>query len=211
MTLKKVFVIRHAESEEDVDPTIHNLLQDDEIGLTELGKRQIVGTMPMLGPIINQDNLLVCLSSSKRAADTYDILSSGANRCAHQVVIEKRIRNLNWGDITLENRAQIESERYASGVLYYKFPGGDDSAVYVKGICDAMSELLIDCNLPSFPEYVLVITHGFALRVIVKALTNISDQDFRWLANPSNCFIAEIEFINEEFVCRTEMPIYKQK
>ncbi len=43
----------------------------------------------------------------------------------------------------------------------------------------------------NFLEAVVIVTHGFALRVIAKFLLNMSNDEFRWVRNPMNCHVAD--------------------
>lgn len=196
MTLQTVLIIRHAQSEEDINPSIHNLVNDNEIKLTSFGIKQI----NELGCCLSQFNItnnfcnIIYLSSSKRARETWTVLEPYliGEKIIHT---DNRIRNLNWGNITLETREQTEAERYKIGVLKYKFPGGDNTPDYVEAINDFTKEIFYNCNKLEFPERIIIITHGFALRVIARSIFNIPDEQFKWLANPPNCYCAEITYL----------------
>lgn len=210
MALRTILLIRHAQSEEDINPSIHNLADDHEIKLTLFGIEQTKKLAHCLLQYLNIKNKIIYLSPSKRARETWNILNSySADK--NLVYVDKRIRNLNWGNITLETRKQIETERYKVGVLNYKFPGGDNTPDYIADICDFTKEMLYDCNKQNFPECIIIITHGFALRVIARSILNISDEEFKWLANPPNCYWAKILYFTQEsrFVLHKALPTIK--
>ena len=210
MVLQTILLIRHAQSEEDINPSIHNLVNDHEIKLTPFGIEQTKKLAFYLLQYLNIENKIIYLSSSKRAQETWNILKSYSTD-KNLVYIDKRIRNLNWGNITLETREQIEKERYKIGVLHYKFPGGDNTPNYVSDICNFTKKMLHGCDKLNFPECIIIITHGFALRVIARSILNISDEEFKWLANPSNCYCAKILYFTQEsrFVLHKALPTIK--
>ena len=113
-----------------------------------------------------------------------------------KVIFEPRIRNLNWGSTTPFNVKEISQERYIAGVLHYQFPDGDHSPTFVSNIGRFVNNLLNSGKEKSFPEAIIIVTHGFSLRVIAKFLLNMSDEDFRWVRHPKNCFIANFDIDN---------------
>ncbi|MEA2112578.1 MAG: histidine phosphatase family protein [Patescibacteria group bacterium] len=194
MTLKKVVVIRHAQSQEDINPNLSGELEDYQISITEEGENQandIIGNLQTI--LYPFPSVKIYSSPSNRAIQTASIVGSLLGLKDLDVIIEHRIRNLNWGNTTPMNIKIIEKERYKVGVLYYKFPGGDDSSIFVRSIGEFVDELKINGSQRNFPENVIVVTHGFALRVIAKFLLNMSEDDFRWIRNPINCYIASFK------------------
>lgn len=211
MTLKSILLIRHAESLEDVDPTMHNIADDSVVGLTEFGKIQAkeLGQwiVNKIGP---SAKLKVVLSASNRAKETWSVIASGFTYPV-EISVDERIRNLNWGSISLETRATIEAERYAIGVLHYCFPGGTNTPEYVQAIDEFAEEVILGCLEPDFPEHIIVITHGFALRVIARSLLVIAEDEFRKLRNPPNGYHLELKYLAEQgrFVATEPLLVVK--
>ena len=195
MTLKSILLIRHAESLEDVDPTMHNIADDSMVGLTEFGKIQAaelgLWIVSKVGP---SAKLKAVLSPSNRANETWiGIAFYFVNPIEGSV--DERIRNLNWGNISLETRAVVEAERYTVGVLHYCFNGGTNTPDYVRAIDEFVEELILGCMEPDFPEHIIVVTHGFALRVIARVLLGIVEDEFCKLRNPPNGYHLELEYV----------------
>ncbi len=211
MSLKSVFIVRHAESEEDVDPTLHNLTDDSKIGLTENGRRQIDSIVNKIALQVRNRITITFVSPSFRANETCKLAAVHIPELNRVRRIDPRLRNLNWGAITLENRHIVEEERYKTGVLKYQFPSGDDSAVYARHIGEFVEEVQLQADRDDYPEVAIIITHGFAMRIIIKYFCNMPDSDFRWLANPSSAFVAELKRVGGGFELLTEMPILKLK
>jgi len=102
MSLKSVFIVRHSESEEDVDSTLHNLVSDNEIGLTENGRGQIYSIVSKIAPHTRSRITLSFLSPSLRARETHRLVAVHVPELRGVCKVDLRLRNLNWGDITLE-------------------------------------------------------------------------------------------------------------
>lgn len=210
MTLKSLLLIRHTESLEDVDATLH-IATDEQISLTNNGKTQARNLGETWSVRFTPDNTLaVYLSTSHRAREMWDILSPYFPP-PRNVKVDDRLRNLNWGSTSLENQAQIETERYNAGVLNYQFPNGDNTPEYVRNIDKLIEEIVSSRQDDSFPEHIVIVTHGFALRIIARFLLHISDVDFRWLRNPPNGYCLEITYNADEdsFVATT--PLLRMK
>ncbi len=211
MTLKSILLIRHAESLEDVDPTIHNIADDSVVGLTEFGKIQAtelgLWIVSKIGP---SAKLKAVLSPSNRANEIWIGIASYFTNPVEGSV-DERIRNLNWGNISLETRTIIEAERYAVGVLHYCFPGGTNTPEYVRAIDVFVGELILGCSEMDFPEHIIVVTHGFALRVIARSLLVIAEDEFRKLRNPPNGYHLELEYVpaQDRFVATEPLLVVK--
>ncbi len=194
MSLKKIIVIRHAQSEEDINPNLNGEKKDILISITERGKHQVVRTIERIEKVFSGiDSIRIYLSPSNRVLQTTSILYSKLGLDNLGVFVDPRIRNLNWGDVTPENIKKIEEERYKVGVLHYQFPNGDYSPTFVRRIGYFVEELLILGKQKRFPKGVIIVTHGFAMRIITKFLLQMSDEDFRWIKNPPNCYIADFQ------------------
>jgi len=75
MSLKKIIIIRHAESQEDVDPNLKGILKDSEISITENGISEINEVASEITKIISSFKTTTIYSSiSNRASETSTIL-----------------------------------------------------------------------------------------------------------------------------------------
>ena len=138
---KRIILLRHAESIEDVDPTLHNINTGRIAELTEEGKEKAHQLGKHLAAhILKTEPLLVFVSPTNRVTETWDIISTYFSFTL-KVVTDHRIRNLNWGNITLENRSIIEAERYKAGVLNFTFPEGDHTPSYVSKKEEGVTEI----------------------------------------------------------------------
>lgn len=194
MALKSIFLIRHAESLEDIDPTLHNVSDDQIITLTDHGVTQAEDLGKKLSDrFCVTDKLVAYISPSYRAITTWNTMSQHFPFMS-SVYTDTRIRNLNWGNVTLETRAQIEQERYKAGVLNYHFPYGENTPEYVFNLDEFIAQAVANRQMIESPDFVVVVTHGFALRIIARFLLRISGVDFKWLRNPPNGYCLELQY-----------------
>lgn len=210
--LKQIFLVRHAQSEEDVDPNIRNGVHDSRIAITSTGKSQVASIAKILHPKISgYKRIKIITSPSNRAHQTMSLFRSYFPEISFEVVHEKCIKNLNWGNVDETTLREVEQERYRIGVLYFQFPEGDNTSELVKRIEKYVARLIRDGRNETYPECVIIFTHGFALRVIVKALLNMSDDEFRYLSNPPNCYVATVNITRSGITLEEPLPKIKFK
>lgn len=208
--LRQVFLIRHAESGEDVNPNIRNELSDDQISLTDIGTGQVSAMVERIRPqLVRYSRIKVFVSPSNRAVETLGAFLAHFPDTEFDVVTEARIRNLDWGNTSRENIQEIERQRYEVGVLYFQFPGGDDMPLFVQNIERFVAELRAEGAQADYPGCVIMLMHGFALRIVAKAFLGISDDAFRYLANPANCYVAVLDISESDVRLREPLPVVR--
>lgn len=196
--LKQVFLVRHAQSEEDIDPAIHGKISDHRISITSTGKNQVFELVNVLAPKISlYKRIKIVISPSNRVGQTMSLFCSHFPLIDFNILHEPCIRNLNWGNVDEHSIKEVECERYRAGVLHFQFPGGDNTPDFVRNIECFVDGLRFEGKSKKHPECTIVFTHGFALRVIAKAFLKISDEDFRSLANPPNCYVSTIDIAED--------------
>jgi broad specificity phosphatase PhoE len=200
--------MRHAESLEDVDRTAYERIADEDMPLTDFGKEQAARFGQQFADEIGTDTRLrVFLSPSKRVLQTAQLVVSGVPKhMKWSLVTDSLISKQDWGTVTIQNRAEIEKERYRAGVLRYRFPGGESGAemlfrfdLFAKRLEREMSE-----ESGSF----LVITHGFEFRVLLKSLLGWSEEYFESLAHPLHCEMKRVAYNDGSFLLLDKMRVY---
>jgi len=212
--IESTIVIRHSESYEDVNQNIKDILEDSEIELTEKGIADAKDLAKKFqDEFTNVDKITIFVSPYKRTIQTAKIILDTLKDPRINIEIEQSLRSINMGNINTANAKEIEKARYKIGTLKYKFEGGDDSSEYVSSIYDFVYKLVVHKHVKSdLKECVLIITHGFPLRLVVKAFTKMTDEDFKWIKNPPSSYVARIYFDPEtgSFVISEPMQKIKQ-
>ncbi len=206
--------MRHAESLEDIDNTAYEKIADEDMPLSEKGRWQASITGKNLVKEFGEiRHFRFILSPSKRVLETAEIivseLPSGIN---WSLSTENLIVKQNWGNVTIHNRKEIEKERYLAGVLRYCFPGGESGAEMLMRFSRFASKLQSDLLLSADDELVVVITHGFEVRVLLKSLFFWMEDYFESLAHPKNCEMKRVAFEEaNSFVLLDEMRKHDPK
>lgn len=201
--------MRHCESLEDTDKTAYERIADEYMPLTECGKKQAASFGVEFAQNLSLSaKIHLILSPSKRVLETARIVV--ANLPSHirwSLSTDDLIVKQDWGNVTIHNRSEIERERYQAGVLRYCFPGGESGPemlfrfdLFAKKLDRAMSD-------PS-TENILVITHGFEMRVLLKSLLGWAEKYFESLAHPKHCEVKRVAYDRGTFILLDEMKTH---
>src|SRR3989344_7824101 len=134
----QIIICRHAESLEDMDNTVYDVLSDLEIPLTEKGKEQARNFGALLAQLLNGNgDVRFYTSPGVRNMQTLKIvLPQLPDHVNVSVEVEPLIVIQDWGYITAENRPGIEAERYKTGVLRYRFPTGESATHLIERLTE---------------------------------------------------------------------------
>jgi len=204
---KQISVMRHAESLEDIDKTAYERISDEDIPLSKLGRDQsmVFGEKFAKSFKETREYVHIILSPSKRVLETAEIIVSKLPiNVKWSLETDCHIVKQNWGNVTIHNRAIIEKERYQAGVLRYQFPSGENGVQMISRF-KAFSEGLQQKISLKHRNNILIITHGFEMRVLLKCLLYWTDEYFESLAHPYNCEMKRITFVEEKLSLLDEM------
>lgn len=183
----RIIICRHAESLEDVDNSAYDVLNDLEIPLTERGREQARNFGALLAQLLggNSDTRFYTSPGVRNVQTLKIVLPLLPDHINANVEIEPLIVKQDWGHVTAENRPGIEAERYKTGVLRYTFPTGESAASLIERLTEFKEKVFrvqreTGCNI-------VVLSHGFEFRVLLKLILGWSEELFESFANLSNC------------------------
>lgn len=187
MTSPKIIICRHAESLEDVDNSIYDVLNDLEIPLTQNGIQQAHTFGTVLTRLLkNTSTVRIYTSPGVRNVQTLKIvLSKLADTINVHVEVEPLIVKQNWGKITAQNRPVIEAARYKTGVLRYTFPDGESAESMISRLTSFKQKIFTIQE--KFTEDVVVFSHGFEFRVLLMLIMGWTEEIFESFGNLRNC------------------------
>lgn len=210
MSPKKIVVMRHAESQEDVDKTIYAHTADLDVALSPKGEKQSVDISHTLSNILGKGRVHFYISPGLRLRQTYNLITSRfAEDVRHSFSVETLMLKQYWGDVTVENRREIEIARYKEGVLVYRFPNGESGPQLAERFRLFVDTLREEFSRKDFPENIVILTHGFELRVFLMVWFGWSVEYFESLANPKNCEMVTLHLKPDgSYSMDREMRIY---
>ena len=202
---KRIILIRHAESEGNVDETMYTRKPDHRIELTDKGKAQAREAGKRLRDLLGPDETVyVYVSPYLRTMQTlYELgMAVGPDRVLG-VREEPRIREQDFGNFQDATMRELKRERVGFGRFFYRFPNGESAAdVYDRVTsfretlrndidfgrfnCDARGCRTDDCTI-------VIVTHGLTLRVFLMRWYKWTTAMFSVLRNPGNAELAIME------------------
>ncbi|MEY3342350.1 MAG: hypothetical protein RL090_34 [Bacteroidota bacterium] len=194
MKPNRIILIRHGESEGNVDKNIYGVKPDYTLELTEKGLEQARQAGEKLRNIIQDETARFYISPYWRTRSTFEQVASQLQREQFSYVEEPRIREQEWGHLReLELGKQVEQQRDGFGVFYYRLPDGESAADVFDRVSDFFGTLHRDFEKPHYPQNAVIVTHGMAIRLFLMRWYHWTVEEFELLANPSNCELFVME------------------
>jgi broad specificity phosphatase PhoE len=207
MKPKNIFLIRHGQSEGNVNKAIYAKKPDYALSLTEVGEAQArVAGEDLLRMGGNWGNFAVYYSPFFRTIETFNNISLAKNKIydvgfnRRWVREEPRIREQEWhGKLPIDGYSQEkENERDNYGHFYYRFDGGESCADVYDRVSDFMDTLHRDFQKDDYPENCLIVTHGMTMRLIIMRWFHNTVEEFETWGNPDNCQIVRLQRNHED-------------
>jgi broad specificity phosphatase PhoE len=197
-----IYLVRHGESEGNVNEDIYKTIPDWKIGLTPKGKKQAVEARHTLYKDINEnlpdshysiyDRAPVFIYSSPlyRAQQTAEIINCSFDA---KIFYDPRLREQEWGNYA-ENHLvkKIEAERKKFSTFYYRMPNGESGADVYDRITTILDTMFRDFAKDNFPWNVIIVSHGLAIKAFLMRWYHWSPEDFDNYHNLKNCEIVKM-------------------
>ncbi len=194
MKPKRIIIVRHGQSEANVDKSVYATVPDHEVALTAEGEAQAVAAGTEIAKIIGQETVRAYVSPYKRTRQTYSGISKTIQQNVLEVWEEPRLREREIGRWYIQNhKTEILQERAEFGRFYYRFPGGESSADVFDRMSTFLESLHRAFDKPTFPENCLIVSHGVAIRVLLMRWFRLTVEEYLDLQNPVNCQLIVLE------------------
>ena len=208
----KVVLIRHGQSEGNVEESLYATTPDNAMKLTALGWDQAkMSGRELKNNVIGQgESIHFIVSPYVRTVETFHgILSAWCDpkefdhikdpmkrmkawygRLSDMGISwheDPRIREQDFGNY--QNTVTIKKckrERHRFGTFYYRFPHGESASDVYDRVSTFLDSLWRSFDLKRSQNYVLV-THGISIRILLSRYFRYSIDQFNTLANPKNC------------------------
>ncbi|CAM9591992.1 unnamed protein product, partial [Ectocarpus sp. 12 AP-2014] len=187
----RIILMRHAESEGNVDKCMYSSTPDHALKITERGKRQATLAGRELQKLIGDESVYFIVSPYTRTRMTYKIVKEGLGKRQHFAMKEDpRLRELDFGNFQdLGTMQETMETRKAYGRFWFRFMNGEScSDVYDRATAFWESVFRSMDHSPGtrFQNYV-IITHGLMMRLILMRYFQWKVEFFERVWNPSNC------------------------
>lgn len=181
----RIILVRHGESEGNIDDTIYEHVPDHRISLTRRGFEQARTTGAAIRELIGDETFDVYASPYHRARQTLEAL--GLPVALTDVRVEPRLREQDWAnfqDPAAIARQKAERDRF--GHFYYRFEAGESGADVYDRVSTFLESLFRNFESPRAPRNVVIVTHGLTMRLFCMRWFHWSVRYFESLENPAN-------------------------
>lgn len=205
MKPKRIFLVRHGESEGNIDKNLYATKPDYAYELTEKGRNQALEAGETIAQIIKAQGAHFYCSPYWRTRQTYlgiieainkSMARSQFNACIplfHNFYEDPRLREQEWGTSFDKRNDNLENERDSFGHFYYRIPNGESCADVYDRISDFLNTLWREFEKPAYPENAIIVTHGMTMRLFLMRWFHMTVEEFELLANPKNCGIFQLD------------------
>ena len=198
----RIILIRHGESEGNINEEAYVDTPDWQIALTEKGKAQSREAGKRLKEILGPDeSVFFYVSPYKRTIQTLEEIQKMLNpKSIWGVRHEPRIAEQQFGNFqNVEAVQQAKVERKRFGRFFYRFPNGEAGLDVYNRVTSFTSTLFRDSQQLRGqgvnPERmnIVIITHGLSIRLFLMRWFQFTVDDFEKSYNPSNASLNIME------------------
>lgn len=182
---RQIIMVRHGQSEANVDQTLYNRLPDYRIPLTELGIAQAKAAGEQVRRQLNGEKVRVYVSPYLRAYQTLEAMDIGD--LIETTMEEPRLREQDWANF--QNPAEIADQkelRNAYGHFFYRFREGESGSDVYDRVSSFMETLFRHWSRSDTTPNTLLVTHGLTMRLFCMRWFHWSVEYFESLNNPGN-------------------------
>lgn len=198
MKPKRIILIRHGESEANVDRYLFGRIPDYTIELTDRGRKQAEAAGLRLKELVQDESVYFYVSPFWRARSTFECVAAAFPR--HQFVYseEPRLREQEWGYLRcMAEFDKICHERREYGTFYYRIPGGEAGSDVYDRMNDLLGSLNRDFRDENFPKNCVLVTHGLTMRLFIMRFFHLTVEEFERMIAPRNCELVILELMND--------------
>lgn len=198
----RIGLMRHSESDGNVNDEVYQTIPDHKLKITDNGVRQSFEAGEYSKTLFVGPNLFVYLSPYTRTKQTFMNWlrgMKGGTISNVQVREDSRIRERDWGHFyDAAHSKKMRAERKVYGKFYYRMEDGESCADVTDRLTTFLDTLHRDFEKEDYPENVLIVTHGETLRLLLMRWFKWPVEFFEKLDNPQNCGMVILDRKDEE-------------
>lgn len=194
MKPKRIILIRHGESEGNLDNSLYETIPDYALKLTPQGVSQAKQAGSEIKSIIGDESIYVYLSPFFRTRETFENIRESIDDNVTKAFEDPRIREQDWGHLRHpDDNKEIIKARDDFSTFYFRIPDGESCADVYDRVTTFLDTLHRDFEKHNYPENVLIVSHGMTIRLFLMRWFHWSVEEFEKLHNPKNCQIFIME------------------
>ncbi len=161
MKPQQIIILRHGESEANVNKVLYEDTPDHLMQLTEKGRKQCIECGKSLKSVLYGKRITVWNSPYTRTRQTSEIVLSQVENAEIKIKEDPRLREQEWGNFYTLDRAMKEHEdRKKHSYFFYRIKNGESGADVYDRISTFLETLYRDFIKDDWTQTVLISTHG---------------------------------------------------
>lgn len=209
----RLILVRHGQSEGNVDKTIYKETPDYAVQLTDKGHQQAIDVGKKLASLVGYLGVHFYYSPFWRTRQTMLHIAHEFPAGVKTFYEDPRLREQEWGQDMVSHSGihwDQEKAREEYGHFYFRFPDGESCADVYDRMGDFMNTMFRDFEKKEFPRNVIIVTHGMAMRCFIMRFFHATVEEFESWANPKNCEYLILERGNtEKYMLTTPMRLHE--
>ena len=183
---KRIVLVRHGESQGNVDDAIYETVPDHALSLTPKGIEQATATGAELRAYLAGEPVTMYASPYVRVRQTIEALDLGVP--LEDVRVEPRLREQDWANFQDPQDISAQKKlRNDYGHFYYRFTHGESGSDVYDRVSTFLESLWRSFAVREVADHNLVIvTHGLTMRLFCMRWFHWSVEYFEALENPEN-------------------------
>ena len=193
MRPKRIILVRHGESEANVDSLLYSRVPDHLIHLTDTGREQARFVGRQIASFIGNESFGVYASPYMRALETKDYLLSSIPRRPVFDYQDPSLRELEYGNLPSPEASETNrDQREKCGSFFFRFPEGESCADVYDRMSAFLESLFRQFERADSPENVLIVSHGLAILCFLMRWFHWHVSKFESFGPLPNCHVAAI-------------------
>jgi len=186
---RRIIMVRHGESEGNVDVSTYQSKGDNCVELTATGSEQALEAGRRIRALLGKERVIAFVSPFQRTYQTLRNIRTHFEDSIVRTEIEPVLREQEFGNLQPEDFSKYREEQKVVGRFWYRFPTGESGAdVYARVNLFWEALLRLNTNPQRQPvDNVLIVTHGLTMRLLLMRMYRWSPETFETVWNPSNC------------------------
>lgn len=188
MKPKRIILVRHGQSEGNLDYVKYETIPDFALNLTEKGKEQSIHAGKVIANIIGDESIYAYVSPFYRSRQTFERIGSILGERILRSIEDPRIREMDFGHLRHPDEGKkINKLRDNYSTFYYRVEDGESGADVYDRVSTFLETMHRDFAKQDYPDNTLIVTHGLTLRLFLMRWFHWTVEEFEALRNPENC------------------------
>jgi len=206
---KFIYLVRHGQSQANLDWDLLKTVPDWKVGLTEYGRQQAIlagawirgdihknfskrldppAAAAYCSPYLRTKETYLYLANQITDGNLVDIYYDRDHHVSRWLTkYDPRLREQDWGNYKdSEVSKKIEADRDRYGTFFYRIPDGESGADVYDRLSTFLDTLWRDFEKPDFPKVCIIVTHGLTMRLFLMRWFHLDVEDYEQIQNPMN-------------------------